>query len=275
MSKLDGAASVRPQSVTISELYSYPIKSLPGLSLNTMELLPDGPRFDRQWLLIDEMGRFLTQRQLPQLSQFKLNLFSNKITLEYQDQGQIAFRTDEFTGESIDAFVWRSEMPAYEVRSEVSQWFSQLLQREVRLVRLSDQATREFHPDFPDRYVRFVDQHPLLILSEASLELLSTKVGRKMEALRFRPNIVLKGSGPHDEDGWESIRSDGGIEFKAIKPCSRCTITTVDLKTGKSGPEPLKTLASYRRSGSAIAFGYYFAHTYPGVLHVGQKIIPK
>ncbi len=91
---------------------------------------------------------------------------------------------------------------------------------------------------------------------------------------RFRPNVVVDGALPYAEDGWRRLRM-GTVAFRVVKPCPRCVVTTVDQRTGaKVGPEPLRTLASYRRAPEGgVAFGAKFAVPRPGKLSVGDEVV--
>ena len=108
------------------------------------------------------------------------------------------------------------------------------------------------------RDVAFHDDSPILIISESSLEELNRQLAVPLPMNRFRPNIVVRDATPFDEDGWQRI-AIGDAVFRAIKACERCVITTVDQATGTfSGPEPLATLAKFRRKGEGVAFGQYY-----------------
>ncbi|GAA3794493.1 hypothetical protein GCM10022226_12330 [Sphaerisporangium flaviroseum] len=92
---------------------------------------------------------------------------------------------------------------------------------------------------------------------------------------RFRPNIVVDGwDEPHLEDRARVVTVGTG-EFGYAKPAIRCAVTMVDQDTGgKTGPEPLRTLAKYRRAaGGGVAFGVKLSVLRPGELAVGNKVI--
>src|SRR4029077_1929444 len=120
--------------------------------------------------------------------------------------------------------------------------------------------------------VAFVDAFPLLVISEASLEHLNARLQSPLPMNRFRPNIVLQGSAAHEEDRWKAVRI-GEVEFHAGGDCGRCIVTTTNQETGERGPEPLVTLAQYRRDArGAITFGQYWVHGGRGTIRVGDKI---
>jgi uncharacterized protein YcbX len=258
----------------VKELYFYPIKSFRGLRVSQLELTPQGPRWDREWMLVDEGGRFLTQRQMPHLARIGLRMDEEAgIELTRADLGSVDFGLEEREGDPLKVVVWKSEVPAQEVSSEVSSWLSEACGQKVRLVRLSPEARREFAAEsMPGRTVRFVDACPLLVTSTASLKGLEQKAGVTLSMSRFRPNIVVDGVSEHDEDVWGGFKI-GRIDFQGIKKCGRCKITTVHPLTGEVGEEPLKTLATYRREEKGVYFGYYYAHMSEGRIAVNDPVV--
>jgi uncharacterized protein YcbX len=184
----------------------------------------------------------------------------------------IDFGLEEQESEKLTVKIWKTEVPAYQVSEEVSDWLSGVLDKKVKLVRLGFEAGRRFSPEFEDREVRFVDSQPLLVLSLASQKLLEQKAGVSLSMARFRPNIVIDGVEAHAEDQWANGFSVGSIQFKPMKPCARCTITSVHPLTGEVGEEPLKTLATYRKQDDGTMFGYYYAHLGEGRIAVGDTV---
>lgn len=258
--------------ISVSELYFYPIKSFRGLRTGELRLEKSGPQWDRQWMLVDDKNGFLTQRQMPELARIGLLMDDASIELSLQGHDSIDFGLEEKTGDAFAVKVWADEVPAYEVSPEVSEWLSAVLKKKVKLVRMSDAAQRASKVR-PESRLRFVDQQPLLVISRGSLEQLELKAGVRLAMSRFRPNIVINHAAAHEEDHWSGFKI-GNIEFQALKPCTRCKITTVHPLTGEVGEEPLKTLATYRRIEKGIAFGYYYAHLQEGLIKLGAPVSP-
>ena len=119
----------------------------------------------------------------------------------------------------------------------------------------------------------FADGYPALLVSEASVDELGRRAGRAIPVERFRPNIVVTGSYPHDEDKWARF-AIAGLAFSCVKLCARCKVTTTDQETGARDPdrEPLRTLALYRRIESLVYFGVNVVHHGPGRIAVGDSI---
>ncbi len=257
---------------TVKELFVYPIKSFRGVRVSRLSLDPLGPDFDRQFALIDEEGKVLTQRQLPELTRIGLQLDGSGIELTFDGFESIDFGLAEKTLNTYSTSLWGHTLPAFEVAPEVSEWLSEVLKKKVRLVSLSETAKREFRPEvLPGRATRFTDFGPLLVVSVASLRDLEKRTGQTLSVIRFRPNIVIDGVEPFAEDGWRNFKT-GSMEFKAIKPCTRCVITTLHPLTGAGGPEPLKTLSQYRKGEKGVEFGYYYAHLNEGTVQVGDSV---
>jgi uncharacterized protein YcbX len=257
----------------VSALYVYPIKSCRGLELKSTRFDALGPLYDRRFMLVDEQGSFLTQRQEPRLALVTPRLAPTalavtasgvpalKVPMSSRGQARRAVRVWSHAGEAEDA------------GEEAAAWFSQVLQRSCRLVRFPDNAVRwvdERYTPQPAR-VGFADAYPALLLSEEALADLNQRMETPVSMNRFRPNIVVKGAGPYAEDGWRRIRI-GGLELAVVKPCARCAVVSVDQATAAIGKEPLATLASYRTRGNDALFGQNCVHLGPGSIRVGDEV---
>ncbi|MCF9011005.1 MOSC domain-containing protein, partial [Pseudomonas carnis] len=117
------------------------------------------------------------------------------------------------------------------------------------------------------------DGYPLLLIGQGSLDDLCEKIGRPMQMLRFRPNLVIEGAEAFAEDGWKRLRI-GDVEFRVVKPCSRCILTTVDPQTGERSPdrEPFATLETYRKTEKGAMFGQNLVNDGIGRLEVGMPV---
>src|SRR5262249_19187395 len=151
-------------------------------------------------------------------------------------------------------------------------WLSDYLGQKCRLVRMADFTVRRLDERYAkDGEVGFADGYPFLLISEASLSDLNERLAEPVPMNRFRPNIVTSGSGSYAEDRWKTIRI-GTLEFRVVKPCDRCVITTVNQSTGDKGIEPLRTLATYRKSEAGVIFGQNLVHQGTGSIYVGDSI---
>ncbi len=250
----------------LTEINIYPIKSLKGISVESATVEPRGLRNDRRWMLIDGDGTFMTQREFPQMATMLVELEDEMLVVTADGFGRLETSLTPETGDRRQLSVWGNACEGEAYEAVINEWFSDAVGETCELVYMSDDARRDINERFNkgDEIVSFADGYPLLVIGEASLADLNTRIltsersaGRLAEFRplpmnRFRPNIVVDGSEPFAEDHWKRIRVGDAI-FRATKPCARCVTTTVDQTRGEfDGKEPLKTLASYRMAQHAI-----------------------
>ncbi len=265
------------KKVRVVELNRYPVKSLAGISMSTARLEEKGIAFDRNWLVTLPSGKFLTQREIPKMALVKTAIGDNgELTLSADGRAPIAVPHRDHD-DSIDfkrVTVWKDECYAIDEGDEVAVWLSEFLETKCRLVKMKDGFKRPILDDGKefDGSVRFQDQFPLLVISQASLKALNDKLESPVPMNRFRPNIVIDGCEPFAEDEFKTLTSPSGITLTSAKPCARCVITTTDQKTAERGVEPLKTLATFRTSMEGVLFGQNLLVTQPGNLSVGDEL---
>lgn len=240
----------------ISEINIFPIKSLGGISIEKAVVEEKGFQFDRRFMLIDENGKFLTQREHPKMAKLQPQFHGNIkiVTDEKIDNLRFPYDFSEWTeygfGKEIEVQIWRSKCKALLANEEINNWFSKVLETNCRLVQMPSGTRRQINEDFNrgDEVVSFADGYPYLLIGENSLEKLNEKLDKKIPMNRFRPNLVVKDSEAFVEDNWKKIKI-GETTFRITKPCARCVITTIDQETGISDViEPLKTLANFRKA---------------------------
>lgn len=257
---------------TLTGLYRYPVKSLGGGALQTMDVQARGFRFDRHWMLVDMRGRFLSQRQQPRMSLIS-TLVDEQGRLQLSAPGMPDLSIVPDADTRMEVVVWGDTVQASLAGTEADAWLSGFLGLPCRLVRFADDVVRSVDPDFarPSDQVGFADGFPFLLISQASLDDLNGRLGEAVPMLRFRPNLVVDGCDAFAEDGWRRIRI-GDIEFRVAKPCSRCVIPTIDPATGLRGQEPLRTLMGYRRRDNKVYFGQNLVHDGVGHLSIGMPL---
>ena len=252
----------------ITAIYIYPIKSMGGISLQESIAGMRGLQHDRRYMLVSAEGKFLTQRQTPELGQFQLAYNADQTGFMVTFQGdtlEIPLSLSHQNHQTLTANVWDDSVEVLSAPSQINLWFSQKLQRDVTLVYQPDHANRpveQEHQPNPQStlHVSLADGYPILLISEASLSLLNQKIqlnnplAEKMEMARFRPNIVVDNLPPHQEDSLGTFQL-GTATFHIAKPCSRCILTTIDPITLERGDEPLRTLSTYRKENNKILFG--------------------
>ena len=271
----------------LTGLFLYPVKSLGGISVPSASLDALGLVGDRRFLVIDESGRFLTQRTLPRMALIATALDATHLTLSTSASASVRIpRASDPAAPLRTVSVWQSKnLLAEDCGEPAATFLSDFLNTRCRLVRIGP----TFHRPIPKPSARsgdtvtFADSHPLLVIGESTLADLNDRLlARGAAALpmdRFRPNLVVAGAPAFAEDTWPRLRIGGTAVFRAGGPCARCTITTTDQATGeRDGPEPLRTLASYRRDAADptdVNFGQNLIHeTKSGTLTVGDAVLP-
>lgn len=262
--------------IKIKSLHIYPIKSLGGIDLEIADVTSRGLAFDRRWVIVDENNRFISQRECPKMAKLIPNIKSGQMEIiDFEGPiDRISFPLTSPNTQAEDVTIWDDVVPAKEVSKEVSAWLSKYMGRPARLMYMHEESIRQADQRYaisPNDQVSFADGYPILIISEAALELLNSKLDEPIPMNRFRPNIVVSGTTAHEEDSWRKIATQSQTLY-GVKPCARCKITTIDQETGVSGKEPLRTLATYRQTANKILFGENFIPTNEGQLAVGDVI---
>jgi hypothetical protein len=258
----------------LSGLRCYPVKSCGGIELARAELDRLGIRCDRAWMVVDLAGRFLTQREVPALARVRPRLLDAELRLSAPGVPPLALPLAGGRGALRQVEVWRHRGPALDQGDAAAAWLEAVIERPCRLVRVPDDHERRVSPErfAGEAHTAFSDGYPLTLASESSLADLNARLPAPLPMDRFRPNLVVRGAPAWAEDGWRRIRI-GGVELAVVKPCPRCAIPSVDQASGRrTGPEPLRTLAKYRRGEDGAPFGMNLVHLDRGTLEVGMKV---
>lgn len=243
----------------LSRLTIHPVKSAAGIACERARLGPRGLEHDREWMVVDAAGRFVTQREEARLALLKVAIDGGRLHLS-QPQGAGPSLPLDHEGESCEVTVWRSQCAAFDAGAEVAQFLSDWLGRPLRLVRFDARRQRLANHDWTggrDVPTQFSDGYPLLVLSQASVDDLAARVGQQLPVERFRANLVVGGVDPYAEDA-AGVLVAGAARFTLTKACTRCVITTIDQQRGeRDGEEPLRTLRSYRHDKAlrGVVFG--------------------
>jgi uncharacterized protein YcbX len=252
-------------SVTLAALHLYPVKSCAGITLDTHELDTTGLDLDRAWMMVDEHGEFLSQRELPRMALIRPTLRHSDLVL--RAPGMLALHLAlDVVEQPVRVRVWNDEVAAFDMGALAAQWCSDFLGRTARLVRFDPDAQRLADSHWTGSLaapVQFSDGFPLLVASTASLAELNRRLNVHKQAQvtmqRFRPNLVLDGLDAHGEDFIDELSfDDGAIRLRLVKPCSRCSIPDVDPDSAATGHAVGDALAAYRadaRVGGALTFG--------------------
>lgn len=253
--------------VTLTGLHLYPVKSCGGLAVRSARIDLTGLEFDRWWMVVDAQGRAVTQRELPRMALIQPTLRLDTVRL--RAPGMLALHLALDAAEhDVQVQLWGQTHPALDMGDLAAQWLTDFLGRPLRLARFDPEHDRLSDPAWTGA-VRalntFSDGFPLLLVSQASLAALNERLmergGEAVDMRRFRPNLAIDGLAAHEEDFVEEFvfaGRQGPIRLKPVKPCSRCSIPSVDPDRGEQGQEPSDTLSTYRadrRLDGAITFG--------------------
>lgn len=261
-------------ALRLTALNIYPIKSARGISLDASEVDGFGLRYDRRWMVVDENGVFLSQRNHPRMALLEPTIADGLLTIEAPVMPPLKTSLNPAAAVSTTVTVWDDVCSATWLGERAAEWFTEFLGTTCRLVHMPDDAVRPANPAFAPAVARvsFADGFPFLLISEESLADLNQRLSKPLPMNRFRPNLVVAGGEPYAEDGWGRIEI-GGIRLQVVKPCDRCLVTTTDQATGERGKEPLSTLATYRKVGGQVMFGQNVVHENTGHLRVGDSVI--
>ncbi|GAA3501738.1 MOSC domain-containing protein [Streptomyces prasinosporus] len=266
----------------LHSLHIHPVKAFRSLPLREVVVEPWGPAGDRRWMLVDDGGKVVTQRRQPRLALAAAELLpGGGVRLSAPGAEPVTAPVPR-PGRTVPVELFRDKIEAVPAEGDaVHAWCSDYLGADVRLVHLDDPATRRpVDPAYarPGETVTFADGYPLLLTTTASLDHLNSLIAQgdhpaegPLPMNRFRPNVVVRGTSPWDEDAWTRI-AIGEVPFRVAKPCGRCVVTTTDQETARRGREPLHTLALRRRTDGGLLFGQNLVPLSTGTVRVGDPV---
>ena len=283
-------------SPTIHSLYSYPVKSCAGIAHTRIRISEAGPDQDRHWVVVDAQGVFMTQRQHPRMVLIQPRPQADGLWLRAPGQADCFVPAPAPEAPAVPVAIWGAGTLGADQGDEAARWLGAFLGVPCRLLRLHPEARRpasprhvahwiQAHPDWPQRFsppgghqFAFADGFPFLVANRHSLDELNGQLAAQgsapVDMIRFRPNIVLQGLEPYDEDHLAGFRvGDAGFAF--VKACARCPIPNVDPLTGGTAPEPGRTLARHRQFEQGVLFGMNAIAALPGGeawLQVGDAV---
>lgn len=261
--------------LSISHLYVYPIKSLGGIELSSARLTDRGIEHDRRWMLVDENNRFLTQREFSKMTLLRTAIHANELTIyeKGNEVDKISVNLYPTGNGTVNVQVWDDVCEALVMSNEINEWFSQKLNMICKLVYMPDASIRKVDTEyaFNNELTGFSDAFPVLMIGQASLDDLNSRLEKPVPMNRFRPNIVFTDGTAFEEDTMKEFHING-ITFYAVKPCARCVVTTTDQETGITSKEPLKTLSGYRTGNNKVYFGQNILYKNEGTIKVGDEL---
>jgi uncharacterized protein YcbX len=267
----------------VSQLFVYPIKSCAGISVSSFKFDTRGPLFDRRWMLVDsKTGVFLSQRSTPKMALISTRIENDEVwvgqSLDNDLTGSCRLPTK---GERIEVKVWADTVYGYDCGDKLALWFSQLLNHDCRLVYQGDcQRMADEGYAGKETSVSFADGFPLLVVTQASINVLNEACDADINATHFRPNIVISNTTAFAEKKWKEIVVEADdfmadkLKMAVIKPCERCIIPILNPYTAKREASILPVLLKYCRDNKKIIFGQNLTFKYLNNLNikVGQVV---
>lgn len=272
----------------VAALYVHPLKSAAGIRVEKITLDERGAVGDRRWLLADPNGEMITARETHRLVLIHPAFLSDdrndglRLTAPALAPLNVPIESIDRTAPTHLIRVWDDDVVAHDAGDMAAAWCTAAAGRPCRLMRLADVDRRPLASRFAgsidpqSRYVAMSDGAPLLLLGMASIDALNARLLESghddvMDPRRFRANVLLSGTAPHDEDTWRDIRI-GAVDLSVGSACTRCVLTTVDPDSAARGHEPLRAFAQYRRTNDGVIFGMNTTHRAAGVVRVGDQV---
>lgn len=257
---------------SLSDINIYPIKSTQGIALANANVFEQGLELDRQFVITDLKGKFITGRTKAKLVQVQSQITDYGFIISAPNMDDLLIRYSLLSTTYQNVQVWQDEIQAQHCSDAIDLWFSTFLQTPCKLYYYGEQSSRKIKRY--NQQVSFADGYPLLLISNASLNDLNSKATDTTDMAQFRPNLVVDNCDAFAEDSWHKI-AIGAVEFLVAKPCSRCIFTTVNANSANRHPnkEPLLTLQKYRTgTDKQIYFGQNLIPLNEGIINLGDTI---
>lgn len=239
----------------VGALAIYPLKSGRQVLVDVMRLDRFGPAGDRRWMLIDDAGRFVTQRTHPRMCLLQAEESNEGLWL--RAPGMPDLHVVRPAGDrTVSVTVWEDQVDAWRAGPEANAWCSGFLDMPVRLVWMPESTHREVSPAYAGKghTTGFSDGFPILLVTQSSLDHLNSQLQEQVDWRRFRPNIVVAGDmAPHAEDDWKRLRI-GEVELAVVKPCSRCVIPSINPDTADKNSQILTVMRGYRAAADGKTY---------------------
>jgi uncharacterized protein len=276
---MDGMAT----RVKVVDLFVYPVKSTRGIARSRVTVAPTGFEWDRQWMVVDPEGRFLTQRSHPQMARIVPKVTAQALVLEAAGlpvlrvplrSGTGGARPSECArqGERLTVRIWKDTCTAVDQGPEANEWLSEAIGQAVRLVRVAPDMGRAANPAFAGLTaapINFPDGYPVLVCNVASLDELNRRLPKAIPMERFRPGMVIEGIPAWAEDRIDTL-TVGRVTLRLVKPCTRCAIPSLDHRTGERSTDPTPVLKELRYS--KVLRGVMFGENATIVAGVGAEV---
>ncbi|NWK77370.1 MOSC domain-containing protein [Aquitalea sp. LB_tupeE] len=254
----------------LTQMFVHPMKSARGIAYDRAFASTQGLLHDREWLLSTADGQFLTARQHPRMLQITTALIPGGLLLGAPGRSPVLAMTQVYK-QKVAATVWRANFTAWHGDEHVDAWLSDYLGIACRLLWLGMHSTRLLEGAATP--MSFADGYPYLLVNQASLDALNQDLRKPVTVQHFRPNLLVTGGLPYEEDDWKVIQI-GDIVFEVAKPCTRCQMITTDPISAEvdADNEPMLTLSKTRQQAEGICFGVNLVARNEGILEIGAPV---
>ncbi|XP_055383157.1 mitochondrial amidoxime-reducing component 1-like [Condylostylus longicornis] len=279
----------------VTDLIVYPIKSCGAIRVSEFgcsKLGPaDGYLRDRIFMVVTKNGEFTTARKHPTLVLIHPKIEKNSSKMKLSAPGMIDIEIDIeklYKKTPKKYIVWGQSVDGVDCGDDVAKWISRFILGEESGLWLvfypKDITSREvrdknkkFDTMLAEDSGALHDASSYMLFNESSLNDLNTRLDDPAMVLHFRPNIVVRGALPYEEDYWKWVKIGNNMIFRNVKPCTRCIFTTVNPETGVKSPDgnPLKTLRDYRSlyTGESPVLGIHLGLKSPeGKISLGDSV---
>jgi uncharacterized protein YcbX len=262
----------------LTRIRVYPLKGAAGFDLSETDLDEFGILGDRRWMLATPDGRFISQRTHPRLCLIR-TAFSDvakgagKLRFSLKAPGMEPFELSPEPSDTwMEVRLHKDRLSVLAGFADADGWFTRFLGVPCRLVFFPDEVLRPTDPKWaPGHRVALADGYPLHLTSQESLRDLNLKLPQETSMLRYRPNLVIAGGEPWEEDAWRLLET-GGVRLHLVKPCARCAVITVDPGSAVRGPDPLRSMKTFREWGGKVFFGQNAVFEGTGRFRVGDDV---
>ncbi|KAA6208670.1 MOSC domain-containing protein [Avibacterium paragallinarum] len=257
----------------LQHIYLYPIKSTQPYEVSQAVVYPQGLNFDRELMLTELDGTFITARKDALLYSFSAFPTPSGLYIQYKNYSDIQVEYQDFQ-QIQPCEVWHNNFRSFVAPEEINQWFSKIIGRSVQLRWLGKNSQRTIKR-YPNHPLSFADGYPLLLTTESSFNVVQQSCPISISALQFRPNIIIEGLSPFEEQQWEKIQI-GNVIFLHSKPCERCTLITrnlLDKYQMEPKMEPFRTLKKMNTNEQGMAlFGINLIPLSTGTIRNGDEV---
>jgi uncharacterized protein len=259
-------------TLRVDELFIHPVKGCRAVPVPAADLLSTGLRHDREFLIVDEHGVFITQREVPALARLVATVDEGRLSL-CGDDGRVVLVPFDVAGPDVEVEIWDDKVLATDCGAAAAGLLTNFAGTSARLVRMRDGFQRPVDPDYAEGTdtVGFADGFPLLVTTAAAIAAAREAIGPEVDSRRFRPNIVVAGADAFAEDDWQTLEI-GETTIDLVKPCARCRVLDVDPDTGRGGGTVLKGLARFRTRQNQVLFGQNAIPRKLGRVAVGDPV---